>query len=71
MTRTQIVGMLAAIFLFVAIYFVFSFAEIEMTMLEVQKIFYFHISSAFYLIPRLRRDLHFQHSLPNQAAGQV
>ena len=49
MTRTQIVGMLAAIFLFVAIYFVFSFAEIEMTMLEVQKIFYFHISSAFTL----------------------
>ena len=49
MTRTQLVGMLAAIFLFVAIYFVFSFAEIEMTMLEVQKIFYFHISSAFTL----------------------
>ena len=49
MTRTQLVGMLSAIFLFVAIYFVFSFAEIEMTMLEVQKIFYFHISSAFTL----------------------
>ena len=49
MTRTQIVGVLAAIFLFVAIYLVFSFAEIEMTMLEVQKIFYFHISSAFTL----------------------
>ena len=49
MTRTQLVGVLAAIFLFVAIYFVFSFAEIEMTMLEVQKIFYFHISSAFTL----------------------
>ena len=49
MTRTQMVGMLAAIFLFVAIYFVFSFAEIEMTMLEVQKIFYFHISAAFTL----------------------
>lgn len=49
MTRTQIVGMLSAIFLFVAIYFVFSFAEIEMSMLEVQKIFYFHISSAFTL----------------------
>ena len=47
MTRTQLVGMLAAIFLFVAIYFVFSFAEIEMTMLEVQKIFHFHVSSAF------------------------
>ena len=49
MTRTQLVGMLTAIFLFVAIYFVFSFAEIEMTMLEVQKIFYFHISAAFTL----------------------
>ena len=49
MTRTQLVGLLAAIFLFVAIYFVFSFAEIEMTMLEVQKIFYFHISAAFTL----------------------
>ena len=49
MTRTQLVGVLAAIFLFVAIYFVFSFAEIETTMLEVQKIFYFHISSALTL----------------------
>ena len=49
MTRTQLIGMLAAIFLFIAIYFVFSFAEIEMTMLEVQKIFHFHISSAFTL----------------------
>ncbi len=49
MTRTQLVGMLAAILLFTAIYFVFSFAEIEMSMLEVQKIFYFHISSAFTL----------------------
>ena len=49
MTRTQLVGTLAAIFLFVAIYLVFSFAEIEMSMLEVQKIFYFHISSAFTL----------------------
>ena len=49
MTRTQLVGMLAAIFLFVAIYFVFSYAEIEMTMLEVQKIFHFHVSSALTL----------------------
>lgn len=47
MTHTQLIGMLTAIFLFVAIYSVFSFAEVEMTMLEVQKIFYFHISSAF------------------------
>ena len=49
MTRTQLIGLLSAILLFVAIYLVFSFAEIEMTMLEVQKIFYFHISSAFTL----------------------
>ena len=49
MTRTQLIGLLSAILLFVAIYCVFSFAEIEMTMLEVQKIFYFHISSAFTL----------------------
>lgn len=49
MTPTQLIGLLAAIFLFVAIYFVFSFAEIETTMLEVQKIFYFHISSALTL----------------------
>ena len=49
MVRTQLVGMLSTIFLFTAIYLVFSFAEIEMTMLEVQKIFYFHISSAFTL----------------------
>ena len=49
MTRTQLIGLLAAIFLSIAIYFVFSFAEIEMTMLEVQKIFYFHISSALTL----------------------
>ena len=49
MIRTQLIGLLSAIFLFVAIYFVFSFAEIEMSMLEVQKIFYFHISSAFTL----------------------
>ena len=49
MTRTQLIGLLTVIFLFVAIYFVFSFAEIETTMLEVQKIFYFHISSALTL----------------------
>ena len=49
MTRTQIVGLLAASLLFAAIYFVFSFAEIEMTMLEVQKIFHFHVSAAFTL----------------------
>ena len=33
--------------LFAALYFVFGYAEYEGTMLEVQKIFYFHVSSAF------------------------
>lgn len=47
MTRTQFIGILTAACLFIALYFVFSFAKIEQTMLEVQKIFYFHVSSAF------------------------
>ena len=33
--------------LFAALYSVFGYAEYEGTMLEVQKIFYFHVSSAF------------------------
>lgn len=47
MTRTQLLGILAAVCLFTALCFVFSYAQIEKTMLEVQKIFYFHVSSAF------------------------
>ena len=47
MTRIQLIGILTAVCLFIALYFVFSYAEIEKTMLEVQKIFYFHVSSAF------------------------
>ena len=46
MRLSQILGVLATAFLFLAIYLVFSYAQIEQTMLEVQKIFYFHVSSA-------------------------
>lgn len=46
MNRLQLFGILVAVFLFTAIYLVFAYAEIEQTMLEVQKIFYFHVSSA-------------------------
>ena len=35
-----------AILIFISIYLIFGYAEIEKTMLEVQKIFYFHVSSA-------------------------
>ncbi|MCZ6678407.1 MAG: cytochrome c biogenesis protein [Candidatus Poribacteria bacterium] len=47
MTRVQLIGILATLCLFMALYFVFSYAKVEATMLEVQKIFYFHVSSAF------------------------
>ena len=46
MKLSQVVGIIAMSFLFLAIYLVFSYAPIETTMLEVQKIFYFHVSSA-------------------------
>ncbi|MDE0300518.1 MAG: cytochrome c biogenesis protein [Candidatus Poribacteria bacterium] len=46
MKQSQVVGIIAMSFLFLAIYLVFSYAPIETTMLEVQKIFYFHVSSA-------------------------
>lgn len=46
MKLSQVVGIIAMAFLFLAIYLVFSYAPIETTMLEVQKIFYFHVSSA-------------------------
>ena len=35
------------IILFLSLYLVFGYADYEKTMLEVQKIFYFHVSSAF------------------------
>ena len=37
---------IAATLLFIAIYFIFSYAAVEKEMLEVQKIFYFHVSAA-------------------------
>lgn len=46
MKLSQVVGIIAMAFLFLAIFLVFSYAPIETTMLEVQKIFYFHVSSA-------------------------
>lgn len=47
MKPTQLFGVLATVGLFVALYLVFAYAPFEQSMLEVQKIFYFHISSAF------------------------
>lgn len=44
---TPFVGVLGACVLFWALYLVFGCAVVEETMLEVQKIFYFHVSSAF------------------------
>ena len=44
---TPFVGVLGACGLFWALYLVFGCAVVEETMLEVQKIFYFHVSSAF------------------------
>ena len=35
-----------AILIFISIYLIFGYAQIEKSMLEVQKIFYFHVSSA-------------------------
>jgi heme exporter protein C len=47
MKLTQLFGVLATVGLFVALYFVFVYVPVEKSMLEVQKIFYFHVSSAF------------------------
>ena len=44
---TLFVGFLGASNLFWSIYLVFGYAAVEETMLETQKIFYFHVSSAF------------------------
>jgi len=40
------VGIIACFLTFIALYMVFCYAEIQQTMLEVQKIFYFHVSAA-------------------------
>ena len=47
MKLTQLFGVLATAGLFVALYFIFAYVPVEESMLEVQKIFYFHVSSAF------------------------
>jgi len=46
MSPINILSVLVAVCLFVSLYFVFGNAEIEQTMLEVQKIFYYHVSVA-------------------------
>ncbi len=43
---TKIVGIITAILIFISLYLVFGYARIEGTMLEVQKIFYYHVSAA-------------------------
>lgn len=42
----KIVAILTAILLFISLYLIFGYARIEKSMLEVQKIFYFHVSAA-------------------------
>ena len=44
--RSLLAFAIVATLLFIAIYFIFSYAEVEKSMLEVQKIFYFHVSAA-------------------------
>lgn len=44
--RTQTLFCISAIALFFSLYLIFAYAEMERTMLEVQKIFYFHVSAA-------------------------
>ena len=43
---TKIITVITAILIFVSLYLVFGYAQIESTMLEVQKIFYYHVSAA-------------------------
>ena len=47
--RTYTIYAIAAILIFLSIYLIFGYAEIERTMLEVQKIFFFHVSAAMTL----------------------
>ena len=42
----KILTVSTAVLLFVSLYLIFGYAPIESTMLEVQKIFYFHVSAA-------------------------
>ena len=43
---TKIIGVITAILIFISFYLIFGYAPIESTMLEVQKIFYYHVSAA-------------------------
>ena len=43
---TKIVAIITAILIFVSLYLIFGYARVEGTMLEVQKIFYYHVSAA-------------------------
>lgn len=43
----KILTVLSAVMLFFAIYLIFAYAPMEKSMLEIQKVFYFHVASAF------------------------
>ena len=43
---TKIIAVITALLIFTSLYLVFGYAQIESTMLEVQKIFYYHVSAA-------------------------
>ena len=45
----KIIAIITAILIFISLYLVFGYAQIENTMLEVQKIFYYHVSAALTL----------------------
>ena len=45
----KIIAIITAILIFISLYLVFGYAQIESTMLEVQKIFYYHVSAALTL----------------------
>ncbi len=42
----KIIAILTTLLLFISLYLIFAYAPVERTMLEVQKIFYFHVSAA-------------------------
>lgn len=46
MKKQITIGIIASLLIFTALYMVFCYALIQKTMLEVQKIFYFHVSAA-------------------------
>ena len=43
---TKIIAIITALLIFISLYLIFGYARIEGTMLEVQKIFYYHVSAA-------------------------